>query len=94
MLARACVWVPERVGVCIGMLIKHATRVRHTVTLFVAPRSPLYFSTLFHKRCDFRKNVIEYKMCVFIFSTTFVQNISHSKKNLAKHRQKCRYVFM
>jgi hypothetical protein len=25
------------------------------------------FSTLFHKRCDFRKNVIELKMCGLIF---------------------------
>jgi hypothetical protein len=31
-----------------------------------------YFSTFSHKRHDFRKNVIEYEMCVLIFSTTFV----------------------
>jgi hypothetical protein len=43
-----------------------------TVTLFVAPRSLPYFSTLSHKRCDFRKNVIEHKMCALIFSTNFV----------------------
>ena len=29
-----------------------------------------YFSTLSHKRYDFRKNVLEHKMCVLVFSTT------------------------
>ena len=31
-----------------------------------------YLSTLSHKRCDFRKKVIEHKMRVLSFSTTFV----------------------
>jgi hypothetical protein len=35
---------------------------------------------LSHKRHDFRRNVIEYKMCILIFSTTFVWNISHFEK--------------
>ena len=54
----------------------------------VAPASPPYFSTLSHKWCDSRKKVIEHKTCAFIFSTTFNRNISHSKKNLARYRQK------
>ena len=32
----------------------------------------LYFSTLSHKRHDFRKNVIGCKMFILIFSTTFI----------------------
>ena len=41
-----------------------------------------YFSTLSHKRHDFRKKkIIECKAYVLIFSTTFVRNIFHSKKN-------------
>jgi hypothetical protein len=40
-----------------------------------------YFSTLSHKRHVFQKKVIEYKMCVLIFCTSFVGNISHSKNN-------------
>jgi len=32
-----------------------------------------------------KKNVIEYKMCVFIFSTDFVLNISHYKNNWARY---------
>ena len=31
-----------------------------------------YFSTLYKKMHDFRKKVTEHKMCVLIFSTTFV----------------------
>jgi hypothetical protein len=42
-----------------------------------------YFSTLSHKRQDFRKKFVEHKICVLIFSTAFVWNTSHSKKNLA-----------
>ena len=42
------------------------------------------FSTLSHKLLDFRKNVIDHKMCVLIFSTTFLSNISHSEQNSAR----------
>ena len=40
------------------------------------------FSTLSHKRYDFRKKFAEHKMCALILrvSTKFVWNISHSKK--------------
>jgi len=41
-----------------------------------------------------KKKVIEHKMCVFTFSTTFVWNISHSKKNWARYDQKCVLVFV
>ena len=48
-----------------------------------------YFSTLSNKRHDFRMKVTEYEMCVLIFSTSFVRNISHSEKNSARYDQKC-----
>jgi len=36
-----------------------------------------------------KKEVIEHKMCVLIFSTTFVLNISPSKENSVRHYQHC-----
>ena len=61
-----------RACVHIALLIQQATCMRHIVTSFVAPRSPPTFPVPCHKRCDFRKNVTEHKMCVLIFSTIFV----------------------
>jgi hypothetical protein len=53
-----------------------------------------YFPTLSHKRYDFRKNIIEHKMCVLISSTDFVWKISHSKKKSARYYHKRTQVFM
>ena len=54
---------------------------------------PLYFTTWSDKRHDFRgKELLNIKR-VWISSTTFVYSILHSKKNLARYRQKCRNVF-
>jgi hypothetical protein len=87
----ACAWACACAYVRISLLIQHATRMRHIVTSFVAPRSPLYFSVLSHKQCDFRKKkLLKIKR---VFSFFCVWNISHSKKNLAKYRQKYRNVF-
>jgi tRNA(Leu) C34 or U34 (ribose-2'-O)-methylase TrmL len=66
--------------------------MRHVVS-FGLPRSALqYFSTLSHKRHDsLEKTVTEHKTRVSIFSTTFVRNIYHSKKKLARFNKN---VFM
>ena len=78
------------------LLIQHAMRVRHIVTSFVAMRSPPKVSSLSHKLRYFRekKVFVEYKIRVFLVSTTSIENIYHFKKNLTKYRQKCRNVFM
>jgi hypothetical protein len=51
--------------------------MRHIVLLFVACLAAKYFSTLSHKGDDFPENVIEHKMCVLIFCTAIIRNISH-----------------
>ena len=60
--------------------------MHHIVTSIVAPLVPPYFSTLSHKRHDFReKKCTTRNMCVLFFSTIFVSNVSHSKMNFAKY---------
>jgi len=51
-----------------------------------------HFSTLSLKQHDFRKNVIQHKMCVFISCRTFACNICCFKKNSARYCHKCMYV--
>jgi hypothetical protein len=53
-----------------------------------------YFLTVSKKWHDFRKNVIGHKICVLIFSTIFIRNISHYKKNSARYCHKFENVFM
>jgi predicted transcriptional regulator len=62
--------------------------------LSTASLAPPYFSTLSHKRHDFREKVTEHKMCVLTFSTAFVGNIFCSKKNSGRYCHKCENVFM
>jgi len=43
------------------------------------------FFALPHKWHDFQREVIEHKMCVLIFSTNFVWNVCHSKKDWGRY---------
>jgi len=74
---------PECVPV--DLFIQHAMRIRHIMPSSVAYLVLPYFSTLAHKWHKFRKKVIEHKMCVLIFSRTFIRNIFISKKNSATY---------
>ena len=52
-----------------------------TILSSVACPALQYFSTLSHKGYDFRGGIIEHKICFDFLLTTFVRNISHSRKN-------------
>jgi hypothetical protein len=49
-----------------------AVRMRRIILSSAASQALLYFPTLSYKRHGFRKQIIEHKMCVLIFSRTFV----------------------
>ena len=74
--------------VSVALGIQHAMRMRRVILSPVAFPT-LHFSTLSHKRHGLRVKGIEHTMCVLIFSTTFVWNISHAKKNSARFCHKC-----
>ena len=84
MCLRALAWVRGRVYVraCIVVPIMQSA----SVAFLAAP----HFST-FINGTIFEKKITEHKMCVFIFSVTFMWNISQDKNNSAKYH-KCRNV--
>ena len=71
--------------------MQHAKRMRHIILPSVAPFAVPCFSTL-HKRHDFRKDVSGHKMCVMIFCTTCVSNISNSTKHSARYQSRGSWV--
>jgi len=56
----------------VALFIQHAQRMGYIILSSVDCPVVPYFPKLFHKKHDFRKEVIEHKTCVLIFSTTFV----------------------
>jgi len=42
----------------------------------------------------FWKNIVEHNICVVIFHTTFVCNISHAKKKWVRYYHKFTYIIM
>jgi len=67
--------------------------VRDVLFVCGLPR-PTIFLHVISKTERLSKKVTEYEMRVLIFSTAFVQNISHSKQNSARYNQKSILVFM
>jgi hypothetical protein len=58
--------------VFLALVIQHAMRIRRIILPSIACLTLPYFSSLSHKRHDFRKRVTEHKIRVFIFSSIFV----------------------
>jgi hypothetical protein len=80
--------------VFVALIIRHEKSMLLMIFSSVPCLAVLHFSTLFHKWNDFRENFIEHKMCVLLFSTYFVRNTSHFKKNSASSYCKCTQIFM
>ena len=74
--------------VCILALVirkeNHVHYARYCIVIRVACPAVPYFSTLSHKRNDFRKNVTQHSTCILVFSTKFVRNICSFKKRFSK----------
>ena len=71
---------------------QNAKRVRRNILSSVVYPAVQYFPTFSHKGCGLLEKVTESQMWVLIFSTNFVRNISHSKKNSARYYHKCTYI--
>ena len=81
--------------VFVAWCIQHVKRMNHwTILAFVVWPALHYFSTLSHRRHDFRKkNAIEHESCLFFIYILF-RNIPHSKKNWLRYDQKRVLVFI
>ena len=74
--------------VAVALVIKLAMRMRCIILLSVASLALQFYSILSHTWYVSQKKVIEH-MCVLIFSTTFVWNISYSNNKWARYYHKC-----
>ena len=74
---------------------QHAMRMRHIILSSVACPAVQHFPTFSHKRHNFRKIVIERKMCVLIFSTIMSETfliLGRNERDMIKsvHRSSCK----
>jgi hypothetical protein len=81
--------------VSVALVIQHAERMRHIILSSAACLFLPYFSTLFHKRHDFWEKGTEYKMCVFILSTTLYKTfliLGRLRRDITinAHRSSCK----
>jgi len=79
--------------VFLSLRIQRAMRMRHFVMCGL-PGSTICFHRTLRKVRFSKKKVTEQKMCVLIFYTNFVLNISHSKKKWARYDRESVLVFM
>jgi hypothetical protein len=92
-------WVRQHVGMCMCIrAYSLANPARNAYApycdVICGPSVSTIFFDIISQTVRFSEKVTERKMFILLFSTTFVQSISYSKKNLARYSQKCRNVFM
>ena len=80
--------------VFVAVVIQHAICMCCIALSCAASLALWHFSKLSHERHNFQKKVLGHKMCVLLLSTTFVWNVSHSKKHSMRWYHKCINVFM
>jgi len=89
-------WLLHNLCVCVfvALGIQYAMRIRHIVICGL-PRSKIFFPHFLINGSIFRKKkVTEHNMCILIFSTAVVWNISYSKKKWERYIKKCILIFM
>ena len=79
----------------VALVIQNAVRVQHIVIYVPSGSTILFFiiPQIARFSGEGGGEVIEYKMRVLIFYTTFAWNIPRSKKNQVRYDQKCILVF-
>ena len=75
------------------LVIQHAKPMWRNILSSVACPAVQYFSTLSHQSPAFPEKGYWTQCVCFEFYATSVWNVSHSKKNSARHHHKCTYVF-
>jgi len=76
-----------------ALVIKHAMHMHRFMLLSVVCEDLTYFSTLFHKRHEFRKKLLGIKFVCW-FSLQLCLKCFSSRKNSARYYHKSTCVFM